>query len=147
MFYLVGFLATTGQTSSYYHLAPLNFWSKYCETCMDSSRNLVSCKTFCTLWQQLVPYVVIMKPMTDLCWQCQQNNTLVLRTANSNSQEKSEALQKHWNTSNRQRENECSITPPMLSAEVLLEVLISRMALFILLLAQERHKKSTCNMS
>ena len=46
----------------------LGIWSKYCETCMDSGRNPVSHKT-CTLWQRLVPHVVIMKPMTDLCWQ------------------------------------------------------------------------------
>ena len=71
----------------------LGVWSKYCESCTSTRRNPISRKTFCTIWQQLVPQVVIMKPMTDLCWQCQQNNSLVLR-AGSNIKDKSEALQK-----------------------------------------------------
>ena len=45
-------------------------WFKYCEFCSDN-RKAVSRKTFCSLWQELVPHVIIMKPMTDLFWECQ----------------------------------------------------------------------------
>ena len=35
-----------------------------------------------------------MKPMTDLCWQCQQNSTAVIRSANCSEEEKSVTIQK-----------------------------------------------------
>ena len=38
--------------------------------------------TFCTLRRELAPHITIMKPMTDLCWVCQQNSTAMLRAAN-----------------------------------------------------------------
>ena len=50
--------------------------------------------SFCRLWRSLVPSVTIMKPMTDLCWQCQQNNNAVIRSANSTELEKSLTLKK-----------------------------------------------------
>ena len=34
-----------------------------------------------------------MKPMSDLCWKCQVNSTVILRSRNSSEHEKSEALQ------------------------------------------------------
>lgn len=30
----------------------------------------VDYSTFTCLWQELSPYVVVIKPMTDLCWLC-----------------------------------------------------------------------------
>ena len=38
--------------------------------------------TLCHLWRSLLPSVIIMKPMTDLCWTCHQNSTAILRAAN-----------------------------------------------------------------
>lgn len=48
--------------------------------------------TFCTLWRQVLPFVTIMKPMTDLCAECQQNSTALMRAANTAEEEKSEVL-------------------------------------------------------
>ena len=45
---------------------------------------------FCSLWLQLTPQVVITKPMSDLCWTCQQNSTLIMRSQNRPVEEKSE---------------------------------------------------------
>ena len=38
--------------------------------------------TFRKLWKLLVPSIVIGRPMTDLCWQCQQNNHAIYRSCN-----------------------------------------------------------------
>ena len=48
----------------------------------------VAYTTFCRLWRVLLPSIIIMKPMSDLCWQCQQNSTAILRAANSPDAEK-----------------------------------------------------------
>ena len=48
----------------------------------------VSYSTFTSLWRQLVPHVVVMKPMSDLCWQCQKKTTAITRSANRPEEEK-----------------------------------------------------------
>ena len=42
--------------------------------------------------EQLVPSVVLMKPMSDLCWKCQQNSAAILRAANHHESEKSATI-------------------------------------------------------
>ena len=54
----------------------------------------VSYPTFCRLWRSLLPSIIIMKPMTDLCWQCQQNSSAILRSANMSESDKSDTLRK-----------------------------------------------------
>lgn len=54
--------------------------------------NAAAYTTFCCLWRSLVPSVIIMKPMTDLCWTCHQNSTPILRAANSSNTSKSSTL-------------------------------------------------------
>ena len=39
----------------------------------------VKLRSFSQLWKQLLPFIVVAKPMSDLCWTCQQNNTRVVR--------------------------------------------------------------------
>ena len=41
--------------------------------------------TFARVWKSLLPYILISKPATDLCWTCQNNNTLILRCALNNN--------------------------------------------------------------
>ena len=48
----------------------------------------VSYSTFTSLWRQLLPHVVVMKPMSDLCWMCQKNSTAITRSANRPDGEK-----------------------------------------------------------
>ena len=47
--------------------------------------------TFCSLWQQLAPHITVMKPMTDLCWVCQQNSNAIMKAANTPKSEKTQA--------------------------------------------------------
>ena len=92
-------LVLPGRIPGYSHsdiqLLPSNMskrkiWNIY----SSSSGTTVSYTSFCRFWRNLVPSVIIMKPMTDLCWQCQQNNNAVIRSANCSEQEKSITLKK-----------------------------------------------------
>lgn len=50
--------------------------------------------TFRRYWKQLVPNIVIGKPMTDLCWMCQKNNYAIYRSSNLPDCVKSAKLRK-----------------------------------------------------
>lgn len=68
-------------------------WTEYYQSATnDSSIYTVEYSTFCRLWRTLLPQVLIMKPMSDLCWQCQQNSTAIIRSANSQECDKSSTL-------------------------------------------------------
>ena len=43
-------------------------------------------------WRKLLPFIVTARPMTDLCWTCQQNNHLIYRSANLSEADKSVRL-------------------------------------------------------
>ena len=60
------------------------------KVCCDqvNSRVLVY-TTFCSYWRQLLPQIVVTKPRTDLCWQCQQNSTMIVKATNKPAEEKS----------------------------------------------------------
>ena len=62
--------------------------------------------TFCKLWRQLLLSLVLMKPMSDLCWQCSQNSTAIMRAANSGETEKSQKLQQAQETPHSGHEGE-----------------------------------------
>lgn len=47
----------------------------------DTQVHAAAYSTFCQLWRLLLPSVIIMKLMSDLCWICQQNSTAILRSA------------------------------------------------------------------
>ena len=71
-------------------LSKRKIWNQY----SSSTEKCVAYFTFCKLWKSLIPSILIMKPMTDLCWQCQQNSTAVIRSANCSEEEKSVTIQK-----------------------------------------------------
>ena len=56
-------------------------WKTYSEISTSQSQNHVGYSKFCDLWSQLCPFVLIMRPATDLCW-TQKNNNLIQKTAN-----------------------------------------------------------------
>ncbi len=56
--------------------------------------HVVAYNTFCRLWKSLLPDIIMMRPMSDLCWQCKQNSHLILRSANCTDIEKHQTLQK-----------------------------------------------------
>ena len=61
-------------------------------SCDESGLRAAAYTTFCTLWRKLAPHITVMKPMTDLCWVCQQNSTAIMRSANTPDDNKSEVL-------------------------------------------------------
>ena len=67
-------------------------WKTYCEISTGQGKIHVGYSKFCDLWSQLCPFVLIMRPATDLCWMCQKNNNLIQKTANLPEAEKVEAV-------------------------------------------------------
>ena len=57
-------------------------WEMYQEATTAGSMRPVGYSTFIRLWRELLPYVVVMKPMTDLCWLLQHNSTIISRSYN-----------------------------------------------------------------
>ncbi len=68
-------------------------WNIYKETAEQAETHVIAYSTFCRLWKTQLPYIVLMKPMTDLCWKCQQNGNSILRAANSSDSIKSARIE------------------------------------------------------
>lgn len=66
----------------------------YSDSCQASGHRAVSECTFYRLWQQYVPNVLPMKPMSDLCWTCQKNSALLVKASKKDFVEKTEAVAK-----------------------------------------------------
>lgn len=49
--------------------------------------------TFRRLWLDLLPYIVVSRPATDLCWTCQRLNNLIWHSANRSDADKTADLQ------------------------------------------------------
>lgn len=85
----------------------MSVWRVYETACKASDLRAVSYKKFLQLWEQFHPNVVVAKPMTDLCFTCQQNTSKLQRVANLSNTEKSECLnahQDHLNCAQSERE-------------------------------------------
>ena len=67
-----------------------NVWELYQQAAAVGSTRPVCYSMFTFLWRQLLPHVVVMKPMSDLCWLCQQNSTATTRSANRPEEEKTQ---------------------------------------------------------
>ncbi|ELU09153.1 hypothetical protein CAPTEDRAFT_228820 [Capitella teleta] len=67
-------------------------FNQYKLSLSGSGERIVGETTFVGLWKQLLPFIVTCKPMSDLCWTCQQNMTLIYRGSNIAEEEKSERL-------------------------------------------------------
>ncbi|WP_419615536.1 hypothetical protein, partial [Thiolapillus sp.] len=60
----------------------------YAEHATANGYRQVGKSTFGKLWGELCPFIVVARPMTDLCWRCQRNNTRIYRSANLTMEEK-----------------------------------------------------------
>jgi len=58
----------------------------------DSNVRPIGYSTFCRLWRNLLPSILVIKPMTDLCWTCQKSNSSIIKSVNCSEQDKSEVL-------------------------------------------------------
>ena len=68
-------------------------WEVYHQAAMESNDIKAVCYSLlCSLWKQLTPQVVVTRPMSDLCWVCQQYSTLIMRAHNRPVEEKSEVF-------------------------------------------------------
>ena len=68
-------------------------WQLYQQSATEMEGTKAVCYSlFCRLWRQLTPHVVITKPMSDLCWTCQKNSTMIMRSHNQPVEEKSEVI-------------------------------------------------------
>ena len=46
-------------------------------------------QTFTSYWHTLLPHIVVGRPLSDLCWTCQQNSNIILKFVNKSVDEKS----------------------------------------------------------
>ena len=94
--FLAESLVSAELTYDCYHRALLreeSSWKVYKEAMERVDSQAVAYTTFCRLWQQLTPYLVLMKPMTDLCWECQKNSAAIQRAINHPECEKTAAVE------------------------------------------------------
>ena len=80
-------------------------WRDY-KAASPSGQRVVRLTSFRALWKQLLPYVVIGRPMSDLCWECQRNNPHILHAVNVPEEMKSATLlrqEEHLRLATRQR--------------------------------------------
>ena len=99
-------------------------YNQYIKTCERENfeQGKVSRWTFQRIWNDVCPYVSVMKPATDLCFDGQQNATLVLRSANLPEGVKSQRLedaQKHLALAKMQRHHyndQCKLAKQTLEA-------------------------------
>ena len=70
-------------------------WVEYKLAADEANIRAVAYSTFCLLWQQLAPQITVMKPMTDLCWVCQQNCSATMKAANTPESEKPQVTIMH----------------------------------------------------
>ena len=64
------------------HMSKASVWRVYSTAIEALSQTPIGYSKFVELWNQLTPHVVIMRPMSDLCFTCQHNNTQIVRSAN-----------------------------------------------------------------
>ena len=76
------------------NLTKHRLWCTYADICTSAGEASVGYSKFCDLWKQLCPFIVIMRPATDLCWTCQKNNNRIHKTANLPESEKAEAVRR-----------------------------------------------------
>ena len=85
----------------------MSVWRTFKTAREEADKQAVSYSKFIDLWEQFHPTVVVAKPMTDLCFTCQQNTSKLLRSANLAESEKSacvQSQQEHLNCVQTERE-------------------------------------------
>ena len=85
----------------------ISVWRSFKTACEAADKQAVSYSKFIDLWEQFHPTVVVAKPLTDLCFTCQQNMSKLLRSANLPEKEKAacvQSQQEHLNCVQTERE-------------------------------------------
>ncbi|XP_041960039.1 uncharacterized protein LOC121718821 isoform X3 [Alosa sapidissima] len=76
------------------HVSKASVWRLYTKSAKELGERAVCRTSFIALWNQLLPHIRSCRPHTDLCWQCQSNNDLLIRSANLPDDRKSAAVKK-----------------------------------------------------
>ena len=63
-------------------------WLEYVHAHATFTVRIVSYRSFCRLWQRYRPSLIITKPKSDLCWECQQNSATITASFNKSEEEK-----------------------------------------------------------
>jgi len=71
------------------HTTEHAIWELYLNSTASDILKSVVYSTFTQLWHQLLPNVLVMKPISDLCWICQRNKTAIMRAVNKAEEAKS----------------------------------------------------------
>ena len=75
-----------------YDVSKSEVYRQYKQACILKSTPPVSWANFHCLWNELLPHIDTMKPSSDLCFECQQNATLLFQRANLSEDEKADRL-------------------------------------------------------
>ncbi len=79
-------------------LSKHEIWKTYADAASSTDNiHAAAYSTFCKIWRSVLPSILIMKPMTDLCFVCQQNSGAIMKAANRSDVEKSSTLKKAEN--------------------------------------------------
>ena len=73
-------------------LTNCKLWKMYQDASIAAGQIAVGYSKFCDLWNQLCPFIVIMRLASDLCWACQKNNNKILKSANLPESQKAEVV-------------------------------------------------------
>ena len=65
-------------------------WELYVAATETLPIRVTSYRAFLLIWKKYLPHIVIIKPMSDLCWVCQQNTNKIMRNINRTEEEKSQ---------------------------------------------------------
>ena len=85
------------------NLTKHGLWKTYFDICTSTGQVSVGYSKFCDLWNQLCPFILIMRPATDLC---QKNNSQINKSANLSEAEKVDVVRKQEEHLVRPQENE-----------------------------------------
>ncbi|XP_067943168.1 uncharacterized protein [Watersipora subatra] len=67
----------------------------YTNACTEDGVVARGITTFRKVWLEVLPFLLISKPSTDLCWTCHRNNTYISRSVTYTDEEKLKLLQDH----------------------------------------------------
>ncbi len=68
----------------------ITVWQLYKDQMEGSEQRAMGYTSFCLTWNNLLPFIVVAKPRSDLCWKCQQHANAFQRSSNTSETNKSQ---------------------------------------------------------
>ena len=73
----------------------LSILESYKLTVDQLGHRVVGYKLFRNIWNKYLPFIIVTKPMLDLCWTCQKNNTMIQTSSNKTESQALRAAEEH----------------------------------------------------